>query len=206
MSSKAGRRNDTGTAAEILHNHSRLSSSGTGAASNERGFMSKQRLSKLQKWILENCFRVTVLLDRTNLKKLKNIGDSRKCRDCSKTNESVRLERNLSSIINPTCIKYGFTCPYFEFYKEDILLSFFLLEPNNDTFHLHRVQHFHNSPDYTKVHVTAHRSINNLTEKGLVYAWNAFQEDSLQINLTDEGMKKAAELLNIPDYLSLFKP
>ena len=121
--------------------------------------MSDRRLSKLQKWILENCYKVTVLLDRTTLKGLHNIGRPCKCRDCPKTGESVKISKDKDKRINPLCANDGFSCSYFEFYKEDILLSYFLLTPNNEVAHIHRVQHFHYSPDYTKAHVSAHRSI-----------------------------------------------
>ena len=91
----------------------------------ERVQMSEQRLSKLQKWILENCYRVTVLLDRTDLKELKNAGSSYKCRDCAKTRESISVSKKLTYL----CKKDGRSCHYFNFYKEDILLSFFMLAP-----------------------------------------------------------------------------
>ena len=165
----------------------------------------KQRLSKLQKWILENCFRVTVLLDRTTLKQLENTSCCRKCKDCCKTSVRVRSKRNDNNIVTPWCIEENSMCSYFEFYKEDILLSFFLLEPKHDIAHFARVQHFHDSPDYAKAHVIVHRSINNLIEKGLIRTWNAFREESVKIRLTGEGMEKAAELLNISDYTSLFE-
>lgn len=167
--------------------------------------MSKQRLSKLQKWILENCFRVTVLADRTALKKLNNIGGSRKCGDCPKTRESIHLKKDQYNFITHQCVKDGDSCKYFEFYKEDSLLSFFSLKPNNDKAHFSKVQHFYNSHDYAKVHVTVHRSISNLVEKGLVYYWCIFREDSMLISLTEEGIKKAAELKGIEDYAALFK-
>jgi len=167
--------------------------------------MSEQRLSKIQKWILENCFRVTVLLDRTTLKKLNHITRSWQCKECPKTNENVRLTRNHGKIVTHYCVNDGFDCPYYDFYKEDILLSFFGLKPNNDIAHIHRVQHFHESPDYTKAHVTTHRSIDSLTEKGLIYAWSTFQEESLTISLADEGMKKAAELLGVKDFECFFE-
>ena len=167
--------------------------------------MSNQRLSKLQKWILENCFRTTVLLDRTNLKDLYNTNNSWRCKDCPKTNENIRLTIDQHAFITHQCIISGSYCSYFPFYKEDILLSYFLLTPNNDITHIYRVQHFHDSPNYTKAHVSTHRSINGLVEKRLVYAFNTFQEYSLQIHLTDTGMKKAADLLNISDYMSFFE-
>ena len=160
--------------------------------------MSEHRLSKLQKWILENCFRVTVLLDRAALKKLNHIGDSRKCKTCPKTKEEVRLSRNQHNALQHRCGD-GF-CPYFCFYKEDVLLSYFSLIPNNDMAHFSRVQHFHDSPDYSKAHVTVHRSINGLIDKGFVYTWNTFPENSQEICLTDDGVRKAAELLKINDY------
>jgi len=160
--------------------------------------MSERRLSKLQKWILENCFRVTVLLDRSTLKKLNNIDNSRECKACPKTGENVRLSRNQHNALQHRCGN-GY-CPYFEFYREDILLSFFMLTPNNDIAHFSRVQHFYDSPGYAKAHVTVHRSIKSLIEKGLIYTWNAFPENSQEICLTDDGVKKAAELLKISGF------
>ena len=70
--------------------------------------MSKQRLSRLQKWILENCFKVTVLLDRTSLKELNNSVSLRKCRACPKINESVRKERDKLDCITHRCLDGGF--------------------------------------------------------------------------------------------------
>lgn len=161
--------------------------------------MSKQRLSKLQKWILENCFRVTILLDRSMLKELNNTNCSRHCRKCPKTNENVRLERNTEDFISPKCVAHADFCSHYEFYKEDILLSYYSLKPSYDKAHINRAQHFHDSADYAKAHVSVHRSLNNLVEKGLIYIGSTFREDSLQISLTYEGMRKAAELLNIND-------
>ena len=161
--------------------------------------MSEQRLSKLQKWILENCYRVTVLLDRTALKELKNAGTSRKCGDCAKTAESVKPKKNLDYL----CNKDGRPCSYFYFYKEDILLSFFLLTPKNDIVHINRVQHFHDSHDYKKAHVTTHRSIKSLIKKGYISAYSVFREYSMQIHLTDKGIEKAAELLKIGGCVSV---
>ena len=158
--------------------------------------MSEQRLSKLQKWILENCFKVTVLLDRTELKALKNAGTSWKCRECLKTGENVRLTKHQTHL----CKNDGFICPYFNFYKEDVLLSFFMLTPRNDIIHINRVQHFHDSPDYSKAHVSVHRSIKNMIDKEFVYTLNDFTEYSLQICLTNKGITKAAELLKISEY------
>ena len=80
-----------------------------------------------------------------------------------------------------------------------------MLAPKNDIVHINRVQRFHDSPDYTKAHVTVHRSIKSLVDKGLVYTLNGFNEYSLQLCLTNDGIKKAAELLKISDYKSLIE-
>jgi hypothetical protein len=168
--------------------------------------MSEQRLSKLQKWILENCYRVTVLFDRSNLKELKNAGASRKCRDCPKTKESVDLpEKQGYAPYRCAMGRSGF-CSYFAFYKEDILLSYFSLRTNNEILHISRVQHFHGGPEYTKAHVSVHRSISSLVEKGLVHAWNPLRDESLMIRLADSGVEKAAELLEKDGDKSSAKP
>jgi hypothetical protein len=158
--------------------------------------MSEQRLSKLQKWILVNCYKVTVLFDRSSLKELKNAGASRKCRDCPKTRENVRLPEKQDDVPYH-CATDGLptSCSYFVFYKEDILLSYFSLPPNNGILHINRVQHFHSSPDYTKAHVSVHRSIGSLVDKGLIRAWSGFREESLMIWLTDAGIEKSADLM-----------
>jgi len=126
--------------------------------------MSKRRLSRLQKWIIENCFRVTIMQDRSSLKEIKD-------------------KKNPQN-----------------FYKEDILLSFFLLTPNNSRLHSNRSQHFYDSPNYAKAHVSVHRSIVNLIQKGYVYTSDVGGESSVQIYLTGDGIKRAAELLSVNDY------
>ena len=42
--------------------------------------MASQKLSKLQKWILINCYRVTMLNDRARLKPLKTVAPEDLCR------------------------------------------------------------------------------------------------------------------------------
>jgi DNA-binding MarR family transcriptional regulator len=98
-------------------------------------------------------------------------------------------------------LRDSFSCPYFSFYKEDALLSFFSLTPDDSKTHISRVQHFRVDSDYTKAHVSVHRSLNSLVEKGLVTTFR-FAEYSMTISLTDEGMKKAAALLGIAAFQS----
>ena len=96
-------------------------------------------------------------------------------------------------------------CSYFAFYREDILLSFFSLTPDNGKLHNSRVQHFHNSPDYAKAQVTAYRSITGLVNKGLIHVYQ-FGGESLIINLTETGIAKTAELLKLEDVKSSVEP
>jgi hypothetical protein len=68
----------------------------------------------------------------------------------------VRLVKNKLSI-EYSCLRDGFACPYFSFYKEDVLLSFFSLTPDDSKTHISRVQHFRSDSDYTKAHVSVHK-------------------------------------------------
>ncbi len=92
------------------------------------------------------------------------------------------------------------------FYKEDIMLSFFALIPNNNRLRNNRAQCFYGSPDYAKNHVIACRSIRNLVQKGLVITDDAGGEFSQKIQLTAEGAKKAAELSGVSDYTVPYQP
>ena len=169
--------------------------------------MSEQRLSKLQKWILVNCFRVTIQFDRSSLKALKNAGNWLRCKDCPKTREDVHPKKDIydTRFKCKRGMRLVNECSYFAFYREDILLSFFSLTPDNGKLHNSRVQHFHNSPDYAKAQVTAYRSITGLVNKGLVNVYQ-FGGESMIINLTETGIAKAAELLKLEDFKSPVEP
>ena len=167
--------------------------------------MADQRLSKLQKWILENCFRVTILLDRAELKPLQNCRDSYKCTSCDIQN-AASLERDSNNVIFANCIGSGQSCFRSVFYREDVLLSYFGLASDNAKCSFFRVQHFRDSPDYAKAHATLSRCLKNLVEKGLIYLWRV-EDESQRICLTEKGIIIAAELAKtddffIPDLLS----
>jgi len=109
------------------------------------------------------------------------------------------LERNSNNDMVAGCKESGEACRRCCFYKEDILQNYFQLTPNYTKHGFSRVIHFHDSPGYSKAHVTLFRSLTNLKEKELIYTWR-FEDESLQINLTDKGIKIAAELIGINDY------
>ena len=141
---------------------------------------------------------VTILMDRSLLRPLKNCRDSYKCSSCDVKNEAF-LERNKYNDIVANCKDTGYSCCQNSFYKEDILLSYFSLTPNNKKHSFSRVQHFHNSPDYSKIHVTLTRCLKNMWEKDLICLWRS-EDQSQRIILTDKGIEKAAEQLHVTDY------
>ena len=155
------------------------------------------RLSKLQKWILTECFKVTVLLDRSDLKELRGntpCYDSEEKKYYSNCSEFIIKKRDLNNHINYYCNKRQQNCEYFKFYSDDILLSYFELEPDRWKYPFSRQQHFKGSPNNNKAYVSLGRSINNLGEKG--YIWGYWYE-GMEIFLTDKGRDKALELLNL---------
>ena len=160
--------------------------------------MADRRLSKLQKWILENCFRVTILLDRTALRPLQNCRDSIKCDSCD-MRSAASLQRGMYNNITAYCAEPGLPCRRCLFYREDVLLNYFGLVPDNSKRSFIRVQHFHDGPDYSAAHVTLSRSLKNLKEKGLIYLWRV-EDESQRIFLTDHGVSQAAELTETVDY------
>lgn len=158
--------------------------------------MAEQRLSKLQKWIIINCFKVNVLLDRTGLKDLTNYecGSSFNKFECP---NKIKKERTMyNGIANKCGSNY---CEAFNLYKEDILLSYFNLEQKYKKYYMlgYRVEHFKGDKENNKAYVTLHRSLKNLWEKDLAYTWKPSSECSLQICLTDKGNQVAMQLLNI---------
>lgn len=158
--------------------------------------MAKERFSKLQKWIITECFKTTVLLDRSNLKMLKGTACYNEFRpeyykECSKT---IVKKRNTNNDIFYYCNKHNRTCEYFKFYRDDILLSYFELEPDRWKYPFSRQQHFKGSPNNNKAYVSVGRTIKNLEEQGYIIG---FRWEGMEIILTDKGKEKALQLLNL---------
>lgn len=159
--------------------------------------MAKERLSKLQKWIITECFKVNILLDRSGLKELKG---AERCYNFKKKeyynncNELIVKKRDINNNIVNYCAERNRNCDYFTFYRDDILLSYFNLIPDNWKYPWARKQHFKGSKNNNKAYVSTGRTIINLYEKGYIYI---FRYEGMEIYLTDKGKEKALELLNL---------
>ena len=162
--------------------------------------MASERLSKLQNWILETCFRITVLHNREGLKPLKICCYYEKDK-CSKLAVKVR---DCYNQIECKCEKEGKPyyasdyCNMYEMYLEDILLNYFGMEFSYEKGTLYRVARIKMDDNTNKNYATLTRTINNLEKKDLVYRYK-FEQKSTKIYLTDKGKMKALELLHMTE-------
>lgn len=160
--------------------------------------MAEQRLSKVQKWILETCFKITVMHDRSELKKLKICPyyNEEKCPVWSKkirdVNNGILHRCNME---NKPQYKND-SCDVYEMYLEDILLNYFDMDYSFEKDVLYRVARIKMTDDTNKNYSTLSRTLKNLEDKGLIFRWK-YAEYSTQINLTDKGKNIAMSLLNV---------
>lgn len=162
--------------------------------------MANERLSKIQKWILETCFKITVLHNRKGLKPLKICCyyDKDKCPEFA-----VKM-RNCYNNIICKCEKEGRPyyasdyCNMYEMYLEDILLNYFGMEFSYEKGTIHRVARIKMAHNTNKNYATVTRTMKNLEEKDLAFRYK-YGEKSTEICLTDKGRMKAMELLHITE-------
>ncbi len=160
--------------------------------------MASERLSKLQKWILETCFKITVLHDRRGLKPLKICG----CYNVDKCPQWAIKERNLYNEIECICksdnkkIHKDEKCDMYYMYVEDILLNYYSMECSGAKNVIWRVARIKMDENTNKNYATISRTLKNMEDKGLVYRWK-FEEYSTRIFLTSKGKEKAMQILNI---------
>lgn len=160
--------------------------------------MATERLSKLQKWILETCFKITVLHDRRGLKPLKICG----CYDVDKCPQWAVKQRNLWNEIECICdrdnakIYKDKECDMYYMYVEDILLNYYDMKCSCAKNVIYRVARIEMNENTNKNYATISRALKNMEDKGLVYRWK-FEEYSTRIFLTNKGKEKAMGILNI---------
>lgn len=162
--------------------------------------MASERLSKLQKWILETCFKITVLHNREGLKPLKI------CRyyDADNCPQLAIKTRNRHNIIYCICGKKDKPdyesefCGMYKMYLEDILLNYFEMEFSYEKETLHRVARIKMDGTTNKKYATISRTMKNLENKDLAYR-NKCGGRSTEVCLTDKGKMKAMELLHITE-------
>jgi len=162
--------------------------------------MASERLSKLQKWILETCFKITVLHDREDLKPLQVCCyyDKDKCPQWA-----VKI-RDFYNNIECKCEKedrpyYASDyCYMYEMYLEDILLNYFDMDFSYEKGTLYRVARIKMDDNSNKNYATLTRCMKNLEKKELAFRYK-YGEKSTEICLTDKGRMKAMELLHITE-------
>lgn len=159
--------------------------------------MASERLSKLQKWILETCFKITVQHDREGLKPL----DVCLYYRADKCPELAVKERNPNNVIINICRLEGKSvcngiCKMYSMYIEDVLLNYFDMELSyrRDTFD--RIARIKMDESTNKNYATLSRTLKNMEEKDLMYRWK-YGSYSTELYLTDKGKEIAMKLLNV---------
>lgn len=152
--------------------------------------MAEQRLSNLQKWILVNCYEVTVLRNRKD----KNLS---RCTYYDKE----RCYNNVTAVdVHPNvydCKTRGYEgvprqCSAFEFTQNDIYQNYYKLEPSRRMAVFTDKVYYRHMEDSDKIYNSTTRSLKNLKDKKLIFY--SHKGDSAMIVLTDAGREIAEKL------------
>jgi len=133
--------------------------------------MVKERLSKLQKWILEQTYKLEVL------------------HDSSVVGTTYSFYHKLSIKGDVGWVGHRLTYRYFEpwIYEHYYKLS------------LKYGDNYDNLKAYRKAHVTVHRTINNMEDKGLIDVSRYYAYKMKNWGLTEKGLGVAKQLLNVKE-------
>lgn len=132
------------------------------------------RLSKLQKWILKQTFKKTILLENEDLEVLKEF-------------TSYRYKEGINK--DEWYWRYLF--------RAEILLNYFNCATDNYKSTFSRLHHF--KGDNNKEQATLSRSLKNMYDKGLIELWYGSHTRWQGIILTELGKEKAIGLLDIEE-------
>ena len=132
------------------------------------------RISQLQKWILRQAFKKTILLDNTDLEVIQNWKGWRYEEDIPKDNWYWRY-----------------------LFRDDILLNYFNCKTDTNKSPYQRLHHF--KGDSNKAQATLSRSLKNMYDKELIELWYGSGTRWQGIVLTELGKEKAIPLLNIDE-------
>ena len=135
--------------------------------------MNKTRFSKLQKWILEQCYTKTILFDNSHLDILQNW-------------ESKSDELAISDKTNL----------YWQYlFRSEILLTYFKCKTDYDKYPFQRFHHFQERNN--KQQVTLTRSLQNLRDTEFISIWDGVHSRWQGIKLKEKGIEKAKNILNV---------
>ena len=153
--------------------------------------MAEHRLSKVQKWILVNCYMVTVLKQRED----KILA---RCRDynaekCIDNVQPIEEHQYLYNCKTRNIYGKPVSCPAFEFTQYDIYYYFYKMEFSKRESMLDEKIYFKQTPDSEKIYISISRTLKNLRAKNLILYSNF---DSIKtIILTDLGLETAKRLI-----------
>ena len=131
------------------------------------------RISKLQKWILKQAYKKTILYDRSELELLSD----------------WNMNFKIKEIDNDKTVLY-----WKYLFRAEVLLNYFNCETDKDKYTSTRFHHF--KGDNNKAQVTLTRSLHNLSDKGLIELWYGEGFPWQGIRLTEAGQEKALMLMN----------
>ena len=162
--------------------------------------MSEKRLSNLQKWIIANCYRVTVLRERVDCELARcDYFNQEKCRN------NVTPHPSHPNIYN--CKTRGYegvplACTAYEFTQNDIYRNYYRLELSRRLAIYTDTVYFKHTSDSDKIYNSTMRTLKNLKEKEfIIYSTS---NGAKTIILTDTGKTVAEKLLG--DKSVLAKP
>ena len=164
--------------------------------------MSEKRLSNLQKWILVNCYKVTVLRERSE-KELTRCSyfNREKCRDNVTPHAS---HQNIYTCKTRAYEGVPLFCTAFEFTQNDIYRYYYRLELSRRLAIYSDTVYFKHTPDSDKIYNSTMRTLRNLKEKGVILYSNS--DGAKPIILTDVGRTTAEKLLDDKSILAKPKP
>ena len=155
--------------------------------------MAEQRLSKLQKWILINCYKVTILkqLEDTTIVRCRYY-NKEKCTEYTTPHKSIK--HAYICVKKPEVNDYT-DCLAFQFTQFEIYYYYFKLKLSEQKTSNDYTIYFEHNQDSEKVYISTSRSLKNLCKKDLI---NCYKIDRTKIIvLTDFGVKTAKRLLEI---------
>jgi len=153
--------------------------------------MSEKRLSNLQKWILVNCYRVTVLRERAD----------RELARCDYFNQEKCCDNVTSHPSHPNiynCKTRGYegvplACTAYEFTQNDVYRNYYRLELSRRLAIYTDTVYFKHTSESDKIYNSTMRTLENLKEKGfIIYSTS---NGAKTIILTNTGKTVVEKLL-----------
>ena len=154
--------------------------------------MAAQRLSKLQKWILVNCYNTTVLKKRDDNVLIR-------CKDydadvCCDSVVPVAGYKYTYDCNKKGSSKKSYNCSAFQFTQYEIYYYYYGMELSKLKTPTDFAVYFKHTPESEKRYINTSRSLKNLAEKGFIKCF--LNDRTKTIILTESGIKTTEALLS----------